>query len=72
MANTIIGLFSPYRHKIRYYPGPSSKNSYDITEYKDHIRFMEILGGRDGGSGELIPLYFHGAVNYFEELKQLW
>ena len=61
-ANVIIGLFSPFRHDIPDYW------SYDIKAFKDNIRFMEILGGRDGGAGTICPLYFDGAVNYFREL----
>jgi hypothetical protein len=61
-ANVIIGLFSPFRHEIPDYFG------YDIMLFKDRIRFLEILGGRDGGAGTTAPLYFDGAVNYFKEL----
>lgn len=65
-ANLILGLFSPYRHKLSHYPGRN--NGYEIGRFKDHIRFLEILGGRDGGAGIIKALLFHGAVNYFEEL----
>src|SRR5690606_12300659 len=58
-ANVIIGLFSPFRHEIREYYG------YDVTKLKDNIRFLEILGGREGGAGTITPLYFDGAVNFF-------
>lgn len=61
-ANVIIGLFSPFRHEIKEYQG------YDVMIFKDNIRFMEILGGREGGGGTICPLYFDGAVNYFKEL----
>lgn len=61
-ANIILGLFSPFRHEIPDYMG------YDIRFFKDNIRFLEILGGRDGGGGTTCPLYFDGAVNYFKEL----
>jgi replicative DNA helicase len=61
-ANVILGLFSPFRHEIPDYFG------YDITRFKDNIRFLEILGGRDGGAGTVCPLYFDGAVNFFKEL----
>jgi hypothetical protein len=61
-ANVILGLFSPFRHDIPEYWG------YDIKIFKDNIRFLEILGGRDGGGGTVCPLYFDGAVNYFREL----
>ena len=58
----ILGLFSPFRHEIPEYMG------YDIQKFKDQIRFLEILGGREGGGGTICPLYFDGAVNYFKEL----
>lgn len=63
-ANVILGLFSPYRHEIPVYGG------YDISFFKDNIRFLEIIGGREGGGGTVTPLYFDGAVNYFKELPR--
>lgn len=63
-ANLILGLFSPFRHEIPEYKG------YDITIFKDNIRFLEIVGGREGGAGTICPLYFDGAVNYFKELPK--
>jgi len=62
LANVVVGLFSPFRHEIPSYL------DYDITFFKDNIRFLEILGGREGGGGTICPLYFDGAVNYFKEL----
>lgn len=62
MANIILGLFSPFRHEI-----PDYMN-YDISFFRDNIRFLEIIGGREGGGGTICPLYFDGAVNYFKEL----
>lgn len=61
-ADVILGLFSPFRHEIRTYQG------YDTTFFKDNIRFLEILGGREGGAGTVCPLYFDGATNFFREL----
>lgn len=61
-ANVILGLFSPFRHAIQNYEG------YDVLKFKDNIRFLEILGGREGGGGMVAPLFFDGAVNYFKEL----
>lgn len=61
-ANVILGLFSPFRHEIKTY------HNYDVTVFKDNIRFLEILGGREGGGGTVCPLFFDGAVNYFKEL----
>jgi len=57
-----IGLFTPHRHEIKKYAG------YDIKKLKDNIRFMTIMGGREGGFGEIAPLYFDGAVNIFKEM----
>ena len=63
-ANVILGLFSPFRHEIKEYFG------YDTMFFKDNIRFLEILGGREGGGGTTCPVYFDGAVNYFQELPK--
>lgn len=63
-ANVILGLFSPFRHEIGAYQG------YDIRFFRDKIRFLEIIGGREGGGGTICPLYFDGAVNYFKELPR--
>lgn len=57
-----LGLFTPFRHEIEYY------HSYNIKKFKDNIRFMNIMGGREGGFGEIAPLFFDGAVNLFSEL----
>lgn len=61
-ADVILGLFSPYRHGLRDYEG------YNIEKFKDNIRFMELIAGREGGGGSICPLFFDGAVNYFREL----
>ena len=63
-ANVILGLFSPFRHEI-----PTYLN-YDVRFFRDKIRFLEIIGGREGGGGTMCPLYFDGAVNYFKELPK--
>jgi hypothetical protein len=59
-----FGIFSPFRNEIPDYMG------YDVTEFKDNIRFLEIMVSRDGGAGTICPLYFDGAVNYFKELPK--
>lgn len=61
-VNVAFGIFSPFRNEIPEYFG------YDIGEFKDNIRFLEIMISRDGGAGTVCPLYFDGAVNYFKEL----
>ena len=62
--NVIMALYSPFRYGVQQY------FNYDVTFFKDNIRFLEILGGREGGAGTICPLYFDGAVNYFKELPK--
>lgn len=66
-ADVVLGLFSPYRHRIKTYP---EKDGYDIMFFKDNIRFLEVLASREGGGNSICPLYFDGAVNYFKELPK--
>jgi hypothetical protein len=61
-ADVILGIFSPFRHEIPVYL------DYDVKKFRDNIRFLEIIGGREGGGGTTCPVYFDGAVNYFKEL----
>lgn len=61
-ADVIIGLFSPFRYGIQNY------ENYDITKFRDNIRFMELIAGREGGGGTVCPLFFDGGVNMFSEL----
>ena len=67
-ADVIFGLFAPFRYGIQRYPAGEKTDGYDITYFRDNIRFLEILGGREGGGGTICPLFFDGVVNYFEEL----
>lgn len=57
-------LSVPFRTKKTYYEG------YDITRFKDNIRFLRMGLDRDGESGGLCPLFFDGAVCNFEELPR--
>ena len=61
-ADIVLGLYTPFRYGIREYEG------YEIVKFRDFIRFLEIIAGREGGGGNICPLYFDGAVNYFKEL----
>lgn len=63
MANQGIGLFSPFKYGLREY------EKYDITKFRNYIRFMKIMEDRDnGGAGSVCPLFFDGAVSMFFEL----
>ena len=63
-SNVVLGLFSPARFGISNYLG------YDITKFKDRIRFLEVIVNRDGEMGGICPLYFDGAVCDFKELPR--
>lgn len=63
-SNVVLGLFSPFRFALREYEG------YDISVFKDNIRFLEMILNRDGEMGGLCPLFFDGAVCQFEELPR--
>lgn len=64
-ANMVIGLYSPFKYGLREYEG------YDITKFRNHIRFMEVIEDRDyGANGQICPLYFDGAVSTFNELPR--
>lgn len=61
--NLLIGLFSPYKYGI------TTSEGYDITRFKNNIRFLLIIEDRDnGGGGQICPLLFDGAVSNFCEL----
>ena len=63
-CNVMLGLFSPFKFGIENYAG------YDITVFKDHIRFMEVVITRDGEVGGMTALFFDGACNMFWELPK--
>lgn len=59
-----LGLFSPFKHGLQEYLG------YDITKFRDNIRFLEVLTNRDGNMGGIIALLFDGATCQFSELPK--
>lgn len=63
-ANIVLGLFSPARLGLAEY------EKYDITQFKDNIRFLEVCANRDAEMGGLIALFFDGAVCQFKELPK--
>jgi hypothetical protein len=60
----ILGLFSPYRYKIKDYLG------YDIAKLKDKHRELIVIANRRGQAVST-QLFFDGAVNHFYELPQI-
>jgi hypothetical protein len=63
-ANIVLGLFSPFKFELPQYKG------YDITKFKDNIRFLKVYVNRDGNMGGVCPLFFDGAVCSFYELPR--
>lgn len=63
-SDIVLGLFSPYRFGITEYLG------YDVTQLKDHLRFLEVIVNRNGEMGGILPLWFDGAVCDFKELPK--
>lgn len=63
-SNVVLGLFSPFRFNLAEY------EKYDITKFRDNIRFLEMIVNRDGEMGGLCPLFFDGAVCDFKELPR--
>lgn len=61
-GDMVLGLFSPYKFSLPNYKG------YDITKFRNNIRFMSVLTNRDGNLGGVCPLYFDGATCMFKEL----
>jgi hypothetical protein len=58
-ANLILGLFSPHKLEIPKF------FEYDIHYWQDNIRFMNVVGNREGGGNSVCPLLFDGATNTF-------
>ena len=63
-VNMLLGISSPFKFGINSYFG------YDITKFRDNIRFLEICANRDGEVGGIVALYFDGATCTFKELPK--
>ena len=63
-CNMCLGLFSPYKHELSDYKG------YDVTKFRDNLRFLEVLINRGGQQGGIVALYFNGAICQFKELPR--
>lgn len=63
-AFATFGLFSPFRFQLQNHLG------YDVTKFKDYLRFLYVISDRDGAVGTIIPLLFKGDISKFEELPK--
>lgn len=59
-----LGIYNPFYYKIPNYLG------YDISFFKDNIRFVQVLVNRHGQMGGVVPLFFDGTCANFEELPK--
>jgi hypothetical protein len=64
-ADLVLGLYSPFKYEVKTHEG------YDITKFRNYIRFMQVLEDRAyGASGQVCPLFFNGASSMFMELPK--
>lgn len=63
-CDVMLGLYDPNRHGISTYA------NYNIREFGDKIRFLEVVLNRNGGALGTSALLFKGAVNHFKELPR--
>lgn len=63
-ASVMISLYNPSSHELTSYSG------YDLTVFKDNIRFLSIKKNRDGEVDKTCPLLFFGTSSHFEELPK--
>lgn len=57
-----FGLFSPEMAKLAVYEG------INVNQYKNNLRILNIIGGRESTGQKELALYFDGAVSFFKEL----
>lgn len=60
-CSVMIGITNPYSFELPDYYG------YNITKLKGNFRVLEVVLNRNGMSNGLCPLFFDGAINFFEE-----
>lgn len=62
-ANLVLGLYSPFKY------GLENHKRYNIKDFRNYIRFLQVIEDRDNGAGgQICPLFFDGAVSFFTEL----
>ena len=58
----MIGMTNPWSHEINTYLG------YEVHRLKQYFRVLEVVINRAGAGNVICPLYFDGAINFYEEL----
>ncbi len=57
-----FGIFSPEMAKLSTYEG------INVNNYKNNLRILNIMGGRESTGQKELAVYFDGAVSFFKEL----
>ena len=61
-CSIMLGITNPFSYELPEYLG------YDIKQLKGNFRVLEVVLNRNGQSNGICPLFFDGAINYFDEL----
>lgn len=64
-CNVFLGITNPYAFELPVY------QKYDITKLKGNARFLEVVLNRGDESNDVDPLYFDGAVCWYDELPNV-
>lgn len=68
-CDMLLGLFSPFRHRIPTYMDYILAGNTPEEGLRDHHRELSVIYNRRGGA-VATQLFFDGAVNWFSELPQ--
>lgn len=68
-ADLVLGMFDPSRFGLATWLDYKIQDS-DGIGLRNYARFMYVLANRNGEMGGICPLFFDGAVCYFEELPR--
>lgn len=63
-CTVFLGITNPFAYELRDYLG------YNISQFRDTFRVLEVVLSRKGKANGLCPLYFNGACNDYKELPR--
>lgn len=61
-VDVALGIFSPHDAKMAMYGG------INVSKYGNHLRILNIIGGRESTGNKEVALEFQGAVSFFKEI----
>lgn len=68
-ADLVLGLFDPSKFGLKEYMGYTIQDETGFG-LRTNARFLNVIANRNGEMGGICPLFFDGAVCYFEELPR--